>query len=241
MLLFVLPVFLVADLAQPQPLGTLPGKPCSDMNIPIIVTSTNLIWGLLRFVDNYDLTALVAAADRRDFATNLLPLFSDAEVKTAIYNISGTYCRPIQVEILRRLVGIIRAGSILPNATCATEGRLGGQQFRLGTLERPPRLRSNRRRWSSSYPRRDSHLSTARFTHFEMLSMSWLIFDNKLNPILHPLESRSTRKILIYLLHLVGRHLQYSHHCRNSPAPNCTRPDCPTARYRHSYACGLVF
>ena len=93
MLLFVLLGFLVAVLAQAQ--GNIPGKSCFDVSIPDIVTSTNLAWGHPKFANNYGLTALVAAANCRDFAISPLP-FSGAEVKIATYNIVGTYCQPLQ-------------------------------------------------------------------------------------------------------------------------------------------------
>jgi hypothetical protein len=68
-------------------------KFCVNITIPVTITSTNFIYGLSKFSDNLDVTALNAEFNIRGVAATLNP-FAGTQNETAFYQIKGTFCGP---------------------------------------------------------------------------------------------------------------------------------------------------
>jgi DsbC/DsbD-like thiol-disulfide interchange protein len=70
-----------------------PKKACTDYTVPLTVTSTNLVFGLPKFKDNYDATDFFVTLTQRTAADNFHP-FKGIKNETATYKLSGTFCTP---------------------------------------------------------------------------------------------------------------------------------------------------
>ncbi|PMD26058.1 alpha/beta-hydrolase [Hyaloscypha hepaticicola] len=68
-------------------------KSCFNVTIPVTVTSTNFIYGLPKFSDNLDITALTIELNTRGVFASLNP-FAGTQNETATYHVSGTFCGP---------------------------------------------------------------------------------------------------------------------------------------------------
>ncbi|ORY10956.1 Alpha/Beta hydrolase protein, partial [Clohesyomyces aquaticus] len=64
---------------------------CTDYNIAQEVTSSNSIWALPKFENNFDIAALNFNVTRKDAATTFAP-FPTAQNVTRSYGISATFC-----------------------------------------------------------------------------------------------------------------------------------------------------
>lgn len=93
---FFLPLFL-SSTAFSQVINTsqsTSARICYDVTIPVTVTSSNYIWGLNKFSNNYDVGNFLTELNRRDAATSFVPFSGVSSPETNNYSISGTFCTP---------------------------------------------------------------------------------------------------------------------------------------------------
>ncbi|KAK4161550.1 hypothetical protein QBC43DRAFT_337217 [Cladorrhinum sp. PSN259] len=69
-------------------------KTCTDYNIPVNITSTNLIFGLPQFKDNFGVADFINIDSSRDTNVRSSVVSNRTESVTATYTISATFCRP---------------------------------------------------------------------------------------------------------------------------------------------------
>jgi hypothetical protein len=91
-MLSILSIYLAfASLVLGSP--TKSAKICHHYTLPITITTTNLVWGLPEFQNNYDITSFTTNLSTWDSNITFNPIAGTAEV-TASYKISGTFCSP---------------------------------------------------------------------------------------------------------------------------------------------------
>ncbi|KAK0717924.1 Alpha/Beta hydrolase protein [Lasiosphaeria miniovina] len=69
-------------------------KTCNSYNIPVTVTSTNLVFGLPHFQTDFDVADFVDTITSRNVTTASSVIAPGVQVVTATYNIAATFCRP---------------------------------------------------------------------------------------------------------------------------------------------------
>ncbi|KAL7940582.1 Alpha/Beta hydrolase protein [Trichoderma barbatum] len=90
-------VFLLSNLISAT--SSKPLKSCTDYDIPVTVTSNNLLFGP-RFENNFELIDFLTALTSRDNST--FHPFTGTATQTNSYTISGTFCAPSESKARKR-------------------------------------------------------------------------------------------------------------------------------------------
>lgn len=68
-------------------------KTCTELKIPLTVTSENWIWALPKFSNNYDVADFISNVESRTAGRDFVPV-SGLVNQTASYTIAATICTP---------------------------------------------------------------------------------------------------------------------------------------------------
>jgi hypothetical protein len=101
-------LFLTIFLAKEA--SDTPAKKCKHYEIPLTVTSTNLIFGP-RFANNYDMTDYFQHLTSGTVTIDFHP-FTDVDNQTATYTISGTFCTPRNESSVHKKIFLIATHGI---------------------------------------------------------------------------------------------------------------------------------